>query len=943
MSFKVYAYRDPYRLSETHFWKEVSGFPHLFSAQVMVNAYRELNEAAFGSLMCPIDDVVEAIYRPWFNNIERYIEQYVELSNAVKEWETANLADRERYKAVRHDFGSLVEALRLFFELGIEPESLDPAAATFEQNLFIDLLKRVHEEPRLKDLFVIDIQLEKQQLVEVLRDVMSKAIREEREKLQVLEKNPGVHSEHKNVVSRRIRRMERTMSEFTVQHLRKVIIHGVHQFSPLQLRFIELLDSLGTEVVFLFNYEPDYPTIYGTWESVYSHFGVDIEQDRNLGSYSGPRRSQSHHVARALGDLVEGRSEDVDPAVVENVEYLEFRHLTEYASFVSGYFNDAISKSKDHQWRDPFQLMSERVYAAAREIHDLLRVYYPGHSGDRHFLYYPVGQFFLALYEMWDPKTEGLILDWDKIRECFTAGILRTEGSHILIELLDVMQPMFSNVQTMEDFQKRLAQYKELFRKAQTWSHRMGSQLRRIAFYSPKVVREKGIEIFGAAMTELHSAAVDLFGGYEDDYVSFKDHFEKVRKFMHERRLRLAEEAEKELVDALIERLKKAEPDVLGTIQDLRQALFFFMRHQERERPDWIVRNFAQLEGDILRSRRQQRETKGTVTYHFGNVCDEDMIRKVDDLLPWPLTDAFLHTAYSNFNWKFKVYYTSLVEYSNFMRYALFYGLYFNEANFRLSYVVAGRNERDNNPYHLLSLLGCQTRTYINNKHEQRSLETKKPGRTATPTRNLAVPSSSEERMGFLLCPHSFLYDTAINGGYVVRNGLALKRYYANMLTDYAWQKAQRGFKGRAGEARLESFIREAEEQLKDYFPFWQEHVDFYDSFRESWNYITGHVIPEGKRYDAQFMDTRFHYAKAWYTSSVTHPFPAFSEKISEKERSYVYSLRRVENDSPALREDMTNFFYAPSKHSNFGDWCVNCNYNAICLEEYRRKYGGGG
>jgi len=111
--------------------------------------------------------------------------------------------------------------------------------------------------------------------------------------------------------------------------------------------------------------------------------------------------------------------------------------------------------------------MSEKVYTASREIHDLLRVYYPEHSGERHFLFYPIGQFFLSLYEMWDPQSQTLKLDWDRVRECFNSDWLKSGTKDRLLTILDIVQPVFSDVQSWEDFEHRLAHFERCFDRVQ--------------------------------------------------------------------------------------------------------------------------------------------------------------------------------------------------------------------------------------------------------------------------------------------------------------------------------------------------------------------------------------------------------------------------------------------------------------------------------------------
>ena len=68
--------------------------------------------------------------------------------------------------------------------------------------------------------------------------------------------------------------------------------------------------------------------------------------------------------------------------------------------------------------------MDELIYTANKDVEDLLQIYYPEHSRNRHFLSYPIGQFFSALYRLWDWEKGEIRIDYVDIRECLNSGIL---------------------------------------------------------------------------------------------------------------------------------------------------------------------------------------------------------------------------------------------------------------------------------------------------------------------------------------------------------------------------------------------------------------------------------------------------------------------------------------------------------------------------------------
>ena len=80
---------------------------------------------------------------------------------------------------------------------------------------------------------------------------------------------------------------------------------------------------------------------------------------------------------------------------------------------------------------------------------------------------------------------------------------------------------------------------------------------------------------------------------------------------------------------------------------------------------NWIVRNFEQIDGDILRSGHGDPN----IIYHFACLEDEDVgaIKRAE--FPWPLNDDFFEVAQNPVDWKYQVYVKCCNEYKNFKKY----------------------------------------------------------------------------------------------------------------------------------------------------------------------------------------------------------------------------------------------------------------------------------
>ncbi len=123
----------------------------------------------------------------------------------------------------------------------------------------------------------------------------------------------------------------------------------------------------------------------------------------------------------------------------------EFANITEYAHFVSTHFDGAIKKYAEslgviergnHVWNNAsvLRFLDEQVYTANRDVHTLLKIYYPEYAKDRHFLSYPIGQFFSAIYRLWDYEKGEIVFDAAAIKECLSSNILRAAPGEILLK-----------------------------------------------------------------------------------------------------------------------------------------------------------------------------------------------------------------------------------------------------------------------------------------------------------------------------------------------------------------------------------------------------------------------------------------------------------------------------------------------------------------------------
>lgn len=977
MPYKIYTYTNPYELNRTSFWPEIKNLPHFCVARTLVNGLVDVMRNSIGGLICPLDELVKhkEIYGTWEGNVSRRIEQHSYLTtlfHATKEKST-DPRKEEFFGALHKNQSEFLDAIRLFIELGIPASSLHPDLALKEQKAFIRVLRKIQTEN--DRVFRFPSAPSKDDLKKAIDALADKELDDYKEQM-----SKAGHS----IDERHLHWLNKVIQTTKTSPLKGIVVHGVHQFSPVQIRLITEIEKLGLTVYFLFNYQSKYSEIYDTWMNIYGNFDAQIEIDRTGYAVIPPEyQNESYALATALGLLVQGQYSPANPNMRSSYEkykhcdFVKFANLTEYAHFVSNRVDTAKKKYYDslspldrnaHRFssRKVLGLLDEQVYTANRDIHDLLNIYYPEFSRDRHFLSYPIGQFFAGLYHLWDWERGEIKFDLAVIRECISSGLLKASKPELLLRISYILEVILEKVKTLsgeKSFLQQMDVYLKRYEEVISATRNdKAAEAKSLSIYDSETITKAEILRFVDAVKELNQCGVDLFGQSHQDYVEFGEHFRKLEHFINQKKTDLATEAEADLINDLLSRFDyvvSSTDKANGTFHDLRHGLYFYLKQKKGEKPtDWIVKNFEQIDGDILQSRKQHhihqlklengdRSHKEKI-YHFAALSDRDMNVSTDDLLPWPLTDQFILKAYTPIDLQFQVYYSALSERSSFLRYALFYGLYFNRCGVRLSYVEEVQDERTE-PFMLLSLLGLKARDFKDVEKNVAPASVVLPQTTQLPV----IRPSADHLRSMMLCPHRYLMEAIVEKTPVANSDFLYQKVYENALIAGAWKRCS-GQSTQTVRQLIARIIQDESKKLRPYFFFWDT-VQFTDICRRATNYFVHHILDLSKNgYVAKFdpsdphSSIRKHYGTASIYIDVSeyepkNPYPAFESATQMEKNRKVYKLHRFRERmpaDPAFEKDMRSFL---SKRINeretvASDWCTYCPYRNICLDPFIRK-----
>ena len=138
----------------------------------------------------------------------------------MKELHDKGKVSAELYQAFKHNQGELLDALRLFIELGISPQSLHSNSANIEQKVFIYLLKKLQGNKTFS--FPEHLKLE-----DVKNSIQKLAINEKEEFLKILHKR----NSKKEVIDDYTIWFDNCISNTNKQSITKVVVHGLNQFT----------------------------------------------------------------------------------------------------------------------------------------------------------------------------------------------------------------------------------------------------------------------------------------------------------------------------------------------------------------------------------------------------------------------------------------------------------------------------------------------------------------------------------------------------------------------------------------------------------------------------------------------------------------------------------------------------------------------------------------
>jgi hypothetical protein len=903
---RILTYASPFEIDHNkELWDIVTKYPHYCASDTLVQGLEaEYGRERFGILR-PLQALIDSVLSDYTKNPPADIQLFLTVSNIIR-----GLPDTDVKTAFRFNIAYVVEAVRML------------ALMECDTAKFIDDLP--DEQKILLDIYDQTVQRGCQATLEGCKK-LDKAAFIQRARATInseIEYMCNAHPEYRKLDfpwPLRTARDGHIAITKIVQHLRdkiqeepedifapsyigaelrqaelvlkllgsddalfdRIVVHGVHNITPVMYFLFKQLERMDVEVIFLINYAGNLPNVYRTWKEVYAWCDTRFEYTDDLDMSSG------RELGRAVAAVIEGQR----PLVRRLTDKLTvYRHLTS--------FTDREVRLKFKKAEQRLNDMETQYYAVRGESsNEILKLYFPEHFQQKPFLSYPIGQFILGIYRMWDFEKKTLVLSESSLSECAVSSLFKGSGRTNMLETIRKLRLYFSDIETAADYYMRIGQLKSALRE-------IGEQndyapLGKLSFFS---VTSSELTDFKAFLEFLDYIAGRLFSNGSAN-VDFGKHFKMLMEIISvPAGGGVLSSPERLLVKEISEKLASvAEGQVQGHIEDVREALSFYLTGSKKsDSSNWIVRDFEQIDGAVLMRRRSKASR-----YHFALLSNAHMTTQRDDALPWPLTeDMFM--GYADAASAVPVVTKGLLERRNFLKFSLFYGVIFTKCGVELSYIKE-ENGEEQTPYYLLNVLGFEPVEFKEEVIESFRLDDNNEEiRPFTDDDN-----NAETKEMFSICPYKYLQHAVIKAPVEYHSDYHVKYYVANFIA--AWI----GSKHIDDNGTLHREVADSIAKAKKLFPFWNEAV-FLD--------IRNDTLKQLERASTMPFDARYKRRKQnfliaqWTDKKIGTTYMDFNKPgLTDKIKDYLTSVQIYPH-----RDDL------PHKKV-----CEDCNFGEVCLRDY--------
>lgn len=917
---KIITYKHPSNLfNNSKIENIIKDAPHFCASEVLVQGLVARYGRHQFDCISTIDSFISNLFPTWIKDTSNDVDRYLEVSKFINEALEHATSEEEIniLKSFQKNITGIVNSIKYLLEIEDVNEN-----NTIDFNSNQSQVEKIFINKILNKILDIDLEhwnsewrkeIGEISVVDAIRDCRLDEVRkiriregeeEERGRLEV--KRNNALSWLRDIVENKTDKLDNE-KEYIYESIineksnnkRSIIIHGLYRMKPIHFRLFKLLEdeNIGYEVIILNCYNTEYKKIYKVWADLYRKLSelykiTDfIMDEENI-------KVNSHIAGEIYGNLVEGKeiSDINSKSSKDECEFYEYSTTMEFINRVSQIFNE----TEDNSGKKNIGRMKEQFYGVnGIELNEIFRIFYPELFKKKSFMSYPLGQFIYYLHDMWEE--DKLVLNHNGLMECLNMYDPKSTQIYNKLETY-IGLDRHKNGMVLEEVIDKIKNIKD-------YTNEHDKEIYHLGY----IVDEYEYDDMIKTLDELNQVAKSIF---DKTVVSARKHYKKLINMIdlldENPNWRNFEKDESNLLKEINENLLKADSkesseNIKSNISVLKDTINFYLHGQtEKDELNWLVRDFEQIEGDLLLFYANGLKKSKAEIIHYGLVSNQNMLASSTNIDLWPLKKETISNK--------KVIDTLDMLAENdksYRRCMLFQGLYYipNNIKIKMSYVknVANLNneEKIHDEYFMMkNIREIYNADSCKNTVEdiEISIDICNEG-----SYNLGCSVTCSDKSIISICPYRYMYSNAVNKeAYIYNNNTFL---ITKFFEEYIKVRIKRNNK-----EKKDHWIKISESILGDICT----KKEIQDIINRAYS----------NRYDKKFMNLLPHMPIYWVRSA------------NEDLKKYKPWENRIEDNDiiKEFLEEKNNGFelngkseYLISEHI-----CTYCTQKEICLYPYR-------
>jgi len=907
---EIYTYANPLKMDKDKtIWNMINKYPQFCASDTLHQGMVEYYGRKEFNIIRSINDLNKSLVGEVTDNARFDVQLFLDVSHEIRNI----IRDKDLRTSFQNSIGEVVASIRYLLFLEATPESLfriEPVSK--EQGELFKVFSAVY--PKYKSIIEQAINKSSKDVKQVIKEtiifeaeyLLRKRANENRsikKQLKTLQEAENCLIEYKKTILDKIK--ERRPDDYSNTSVDKavlprveyvinlinkidsidtdtIIIHGVHKFTPEILLMIRAIENAGINIIFLIHYVEKLPQVYGTWREVYSWMNEDFKNVKNFNISDGSQTGRE--IAKVFSGRLSTENLNSSKIVYENI-----------SSFAVGEVRPVFQNASCR-----LEKMRTQYYAVSNEeTNKILKNYFPEHFEAKPFLSYPIGQFILSIYNMWDFENSQMKIIPSSLRECTVSGMLEDEVGGDISEIYDDIILYIEGLEKVEEIIDRLTHLKN---EIAFINRNPGlSDLKSICYFSREI---EDIDRFIEYIKLINGISKKIFN-HKSDQINYGEHFKAMMEILSVplSNAAIVHRMEVQLAEGVLESLGLND-NVVGDYYDIKNALMFYLHQKNNDdTSNWIVRNFEQLDGAVLLADKTRARE-----YHFALLSMKNMTKKMNNDLPWPLSEVVFNEYDCKLESSMNANAICNKERANFLKYSLFYGTFFFRKRIVFSYVLDQNSEKQR-AYYILDLLKLKKKTIEGNSDVHLENLTNETSKKTFDYSSLTIA----QREIFAICKYKFFLSRVLGETIAYQNEFQVRYYLTNLITQVILEDE------RLAQISVDKRI--------------EQYIELFISMFPNYDLV---IFEDVKRTVKRDVKKRLNYCKQYhirnYKQSETHKRRKKNFLIAKWDDSMRFEDESAQKVISYMANDDVLLELANRPHIKV---CENCNFYADCLMKY--------